>query len=253
MSTPAFRGSVLLGRSAFLKMRRNPASIMGAIIFPLLFFGLFMLVMKKTMQAQGFDYQQLLPSTIIVQAAFFAAMSSAAYIAQDRHSGLGTKYRSMPIAPVAPLVGRSLADLTRVSVSIVILLTVGIATGMRFTAGWGWLPVYVAVALAFALSVALGMGLIGHVASSPTAATALASPVYLPLLMLSSGFVPVDNFPDWLQPLASHQPVTATIDALRALAGDGDIAATTTQSLAWSFGLIVVFGMIGAWRMGRTS
>ncbi|PID54467.1 MAG: ABC transporter [Micrococcales bacterium] len=253
MSAPALRGSALLGRRAFLKMRRNPASVMGAVMFPLLFFGLFMLVMQKVMQAQGFDYQQLLPSTIVVQAAFFTAMSSAYFIAEDRHNGLGARFRSMPIAAVAPLVGRSLADLARACVSVLVLLAVGIAAGMRFTAGWGWLPAYVAVAVAFALAAALAMGLIGHLASSPAAAVTIASLPYLPLLMLSSGFVPVSNFPGWFQPLARHQPVTATIDALRALAGNGDIATTTAQSLAWSFGLIVMFGLIGTWRMGRVS
>lgn len=253
MRSPVLSGSALLGGRAINSLVRNPASIMGAVVFPLLFFVLFLTVMRRVMQAQGFDYEQLLPSTIVVQAGFFTAMSSAYYIANDRITGINARFRSLPIARVAPLLGRSLADMSRATVSVLALLTISIAAGMRFTAGWYWLPVYIVVAVLFSTAISLAMGLIGHLASSPAAAASLASIPYLPLLMLSSGFVPVDNFPDWLQPFAKHQPVTATIDALRALAGDGNIAQTTTVSIVWSIGLVIVFGILGAWRIGKAS
>ena len=106
------------------------------------------------------------------------------------------------------------------------------------------------VALA-ALAVTI-IGLLGYVASSPEGAVSLASIPYLPLLMLSSGFVPVEDFPGWLQPFVEYQPVTATIDALRALAGDGSLGETQPIALGWSLGLSGVFVTIGA-RLARRS
>ena len=63
--------------------------------------------------------------------------------------------------------------------------------------------------------------------------------------MLSAGFAPIENFPDWLEPIVRNQPVTVTIDALRALAGDGDISSTVPVALAWTVGLAVLFAAVG--------
>ncbi|MEM9747170.1 MAG: ABC transporter permease [Actinomycetota bacterium] len=239
----------LIGGRSIRKSSRNPASILGAIVFPLLFFALFNIVMRRIMEARDFDYVQLLPSTIVVQAMIFSAMSSAYFVAEDRVTGITGRFRSMPVHPLSPILGRAVADVARAFVSLTVVLTVGIIVGMRFNAGIGWLPVYVVVGLLFALGMALVFGLLGYVVSTPEAAVSAASIPYLPLLMLSSGFVPVEDFPGWLQPFVEWQPVTATIDALRALAGDGDIARDVTVALAWSVGLIVVFGAIATRRV----
>lgn len=243
----------MLGVRAFTHLRRNPASMVSAIVMPLLFFGLFQMVMRRIMAARGFDYTQLLPPTIIIQAMLFAAMSSAYFIAGDKTSGIMARFRSLPLHPLAPLVGRSASDVARSFVSLVVLLVVSVAAGMRFGAGWQWLPLYVLVALLFALSAALVMGLVGYQASSPEAASSIASIPYLPLIMLSNGFAPVEDFPGWLQPFVRYQPVSSAIDALRALAGDGEIGPTVTRSLAWSVGLSIVFAVVGARQFRKVS
>ncbi|MEM8902927.1 MAG: ABC transporter permease [Actinomycetota bacterium] len=243
--TSAFAGSALLGQRAIERSRRNPASVLGAVVFPLLFFALFNVVLRRVMDAQGFDYVQLLPPTIVVQAMLFAGMSSAYYVADDRLSGITERFASLPIGRAAPAIGRALGDLARAAVSLVVVIGVGVAAGMRFDAGLVWIPLFVLVALLFSLAVALGMGLLGLSASSPEAAVSLATIPYLPLLMLSSGFAPIENFPDWLEPIVRNQPVTVTIDALRALAGDGDISSTVPVALAWTVGLAVLFAAVG--------
>lgn len=251
MTASLLTDSGLLARRSIVKLARNPASIVGTIVFPLMFFALFNIVMRKIMTGRGFDYVQVLPSTVVVQAMFFSAMSSAYYVADDRLTGITGRLRSMPVRPGAPLIGRAVADMARGGVSMAVVLAVGIIVGMRFTGGWFWLPVYLAVGLVFVLAIAMGLGLIGYLAPSPEAASSMASVPYLPLLMLSSGLAPVDGFPGWLQPLVEYQPVSAMIDALRALAGEGSIGGTVPLALAWSIGLVVIFGAIGA-RMMRT-
>ena len=225
---------------------RNPASIAGAVVFPLLFFGLFNLVMRRLMQARGFDYAQLLPSTVVVQAMFFAAMSSAYYVAADRLSGVMARLRSLPIHRAAPIVARSLGDMSRATISVVVLLLVGIAAGMRLRAGVGGAIGFVLVALVFVGVVALGMGLLGYRASSPDAAASMASMPYLPLVMLSNGFAPLSDFPGWLQPFVRHQPVTRTIDVLRALSSGGSTVPPLAIWAGWMVGLAFVFAVLSA-------
>ncbi len=245
-------GRVLGGR-AMLRSARNPATILGAVLFPILFFVLFNLVMRRIMEARGFDYAQLLPPTIVVQAMFFTAMSSAYYVADDRRSGIIARFRSLPIHRSAPLIGRSLGDLSRATVSAVVITALGIATGMRFERGWVWALAYLGLALLFALAVSLGMGLIGYAAPTPEAAASIASTPYLPLIMLSSGFAPVEDFPDWLEPIVRYQPVSVTIDALRATAGTGDLGDTVPLALAWCVGLIIVFAALGSRALERAA
>ncbi|MEM7091735.1 MAG: ABC transporter permease [Actinomycetota bacterium] len=231
----------ILARRAIVRSARNPASIMSAVLFPLLFLGLFNLVMRRVMAAQGFDYAQLLPSTVVIQAMMFAGMSAAYYVADDRTTGMLSRLRSLPIHRASPLLARTFADAARSLLSIAVVVGVGVATGMRFTAGAAAAAGYVLVAVAFAVTMSLGMGLIGLVAPTRDSAASLASIPYLPLIMLSSGFAPVDDFPGWLQPFVEWQPVTSAIDALRALAGDGDISTTVTRTVMWSVVLVLVF------------
>lgn len=200
--------SRVLGARAITRSLRNPATIAGAVIFPLLFFALFNIVMRRVMEGRGFDYRQLLPPTIVAQAMLFTGMSSTYYVAADRLSGFIARLRSLPIHRAAPIVGRAVGDVTRSAGSVVVVTVVGVITGMRFEAGVAGAAGFVAVALAFAVVVSLAMGLLGYVASSPQAAVSMASIPYLPLLMLSSGFAPVADFPGWLQPFVRWQPVT---------------------------------------------
>lgn len=56
-----------------------------------------------------------------------------------------------------------------------------------------------------------------------------------------------------VQGFARHQPVNVTVEAVRSLAGGTPDAAPITQSLAWSIGLIVVFGAITARQFRRST
>lgn len=254
MTTPAvfpLTGSLALGRRAIQLWTRNPASIAGAVVFPLIFFGLFNLSMRRVMGAQGFDYAQLLPPTIVVQAMFFTAMSSAYYVAIDRSSGMLARLRSLPIGRAAPIMARSIGDMSRGVLSASVLMVVGVATGMRFATGVVGALAFLAVAVVFAAVVSAGIGLIGYLAPSPDAALALGTVPYIPLLMLSSGFAPVSGFPTWLQGFARHQPTSRTIDLLRVVAGGEPTSEAFLWWVGWMVGLGVLFATIAVTLIGR--
>lgn len=245
-------GSVL-ARRAMIRSLRNPGSVISAIIAPLIFLGLFNVVLREVMKARGFDYGQLLPSTVVVQAMMFTGMSAAYYMADDRLTGVLSRLRSLPIHRGAPVVARAISDGLRALVSTMVVVIVGVALGMRFDAGFGWFLLFFVVAMLFAIAMSLVMGLLGYVASSPEAAVSIATMPYLPLIMLSTGFAPAEDFVGWLQPFVEHQPISATIDALRALAGDGDIGETVPIAFAWSIGMIVVFVVLNMRAMERSA
>ena len=80
-----------------------------------------------------------------------------------------------------------------------------------------------------------------------------------PLSFVSSAYVPVDSMPGWMQAFAEHQPLTAMVDAVRALTlGDTATAVLghstayyVTTSLLWSAGLVAAFAPLAVWRYRR--
>jgi ABC-2 type transport system permease protein len=68
-----------------------------------------------------------------------------------------------------------------------------------------------------------------------------ATEIVIALLMFFSiGFVPLDQYPDWLQPIVEHQPVSYTIEAMRGLSLEGPIAEPLLFTALWSFGIFAV-------------
>ncbi len=75
----------------------------------------------------------------------------------------------------------------------------------------------------------------------------------IPLIFTSSTFVPVATFPGWLQAFAKVNPITVTVDALRALCLGGPTATHVWQALAWIGGLLAVTVPAAVVRYRRTT
>jgi ABC-type polysaccharide/polyol phosphate export permease len=81
----------------------------------------------------------------------------------------------------------------------------------------------------------------------------------VPFTFVSSAYVPVSSMPSGLRAVATHQPVTAMIEAVRGLTGGAPAEALlghpasyfVVRSLAWSAVLLVVFGSIAVARYRR--
>ena len=58
------------------------------------------------------------------------------------------------------------------------------------------------------------------------------------LMFFSSGFVPLDQFPRWIQPVVQHQPVSYAIEAMRGLSLGGPVLAPMVGMLLWSAGIV---------------
>jgi len=231
---------LLAGRN--VRHLRTPGSVIGAVVIPLVFFVGFSAVLGVLLAARGIDYAQYLTPAIVVQAGMFTAMSAGFAVSGDRHGGILTRYRSMSIGRPTVLAGRLGADAVRSLCSLLVVVLAGTVVGFRFGAGTYAALAFVGLALAFTLSLAIGAAALGVTSDSPEAVNATLQLPYLPLITLSSAFVPTDAFPDWLEPVIRYSPVTMVVDALRALAGQGSPGPAVAGALAWIAGLGLVFG-----------
>jgi ABC-2 type transport system permease protein/oleandomycin transport system permease protein len=92
---------------------------------------------------------------------------------------------------------------------------------------------------------------IGLSASSPEASNAYGFTILFPLTFISSAFVPVETMPDWLQPIAEHNPFTAMVNAARALFVGTPAGNDIWAAVVWSFVIIAVFSVLSVWRYRR--
>ncbi|MBV6701082.1 ABC transporter permease [Kitasatospora aureofaciens] len=207
------------------RMSRIPEIVVFGLMQPVMFVLLFSYVMGGAIQIPGThassnSYIQFLMAGIFAQTVTFATAGASAGIAEDMTKGLVDRFRSLPMARSAVLVGRTLADLCQTAFTVIVLALVALAVGWRIHDG-------VLRALgAFVLLLLLGYAfswigaLIGLSVRSPEAATSAGLIWLFPLTFVSNAFVPVGSMPGWLQGIAYWNPFSATVQACRDLFGN---------------------------------
>ncbi|RAG81873.1 ABC transporter permease [Streptacidiphilus pinicola] len=224
-----------------VQIKHNPMELMDLSIQPVMFLLLFTYVFGGQMSGSTHAYLQFALAGIIVQNGLFATLNTAVGLNNDIQKGVFDRLRSLPIARSAPLAGRVAADLLKQVWSMALMLGLGLALGFR--PGAGVLGVLGATLLmvVFALAMSWLSVLIGMLASSPEKVQMMAFVVMFPLTFSSSAFVSPATMPGWMQAWVKVNPVTALVDAMRALLNGGPLAASLTHSLLWAAALAAVF------------
>ena len=235
---------------------RQPDLLLFSTIQPIMFIVLFVYVFGGAVVQSlppGVSYVDYLLPGIFVQSVTFRASQTAVGLSEDLRRGVIDRFRSMPMARSAVLLGRTTADLVRNVVIIGLMIAVGYLIGFRFQAGI--LPALGCVALVAAFGFALSwiFAFVSLVVRGAESAQTAGFVLLFPLVFASSVFVPVSSMPSWLQPFAKASPVTLTADAARTLASTGGIPSSLGESLAWIAGILAVFVPLSVWRYRRMS
>jgi ABC-2 type transport system permease protein/oleandomycin transport system permease protein len=234
-------------------LRRVPRLLVFSTVQPLVFVLLFRYVFGgvASKSIPGIPYVDFLMPGVFVQVVVFGAMNTAIGLATDLQSGLLERFRSLPMARVAVLAGRTIADLIRNVFVVSLMIGVGIAVGFRVHNGIGPFVGGTVLVLLFGFAMAWIFAVLGLAVRDPETAQAAAFPVLAPLVFASSAFIPVSTMPGWLQGFAGHQPVSVTASAVRASVLGGPTATYVWQSLAWDAAIIAVFAPLGTWLYRR--
>ena len=247
----AVSDTLVLAKRSFLRIPRQPDLLVGFTVQPVMFVLLFVYVFGGAIETPGFDYVDFLIPGIIVQSVIFGGFVTALGLAEDLKKGLIDRFRSLPMARSAVLTGRTLADVATNVIQLVVMLAVGLAVGFRFSSSVPEVVAGIAILLLIGYAFSWVFAFIGLVSSSPEAANAYGFTIIFPITFVSSAFVPVQSMPSWLQPIAEHNPVTAMVDAVRALFLGIPAGNSVWLAVAWSFALIAVFGGLSSWRYRR--
>ena len=234
-----------------LNLRRTPELVVFATIQPIIFVLMFVYVFGGAISSSvpgGVPYVDFLMPGVFVQTVTFGSLQTGVGLAEDLQKGIIERFRSLPMARSAVLVGRTLADLVRNVFVIALMVVIGFAVGWTIHTNAVATLAGLALVLGFAYSLSWVFAIVGL--SSPDGETAQAAsfPVLAPLVFASSAFVPVSTMPGWLQTFARHQPVTVVVNAVRALTLGGPARADVLAALAWIVGLVAVCAPIAVAR-----
>ncbi len=250
----ALHDGIVTTRRFMLQTWRVPELIFYGLVQPVIFLVLFAYVFGGAIGlgpggADASLYREFLVPGVLVQNLAFAVMGPTVGIAADAGKGIMDRFRSLPMAPSAVLSGRTVAELARGILTLLVVMGVGLAIGWRVHNGFlPWLAAFgLMVFFAYALTwvgcwVGLGMP------NEQVAST--AGLIWLfPVTFISSAFVPVTSMPTWLQPFAQWNPVSTLSHASRDLFGNpvGVIGTSFPEqhavlvSILWSVALLLVF------------
>src|SRR5580704_14537013 len=233
---------------------RQPDLLIFSTIQPIMFVLLFTYVFGGAISHSlppGVSYIDYLLPGILIQSVTFRASQTAVGLSEDLKLGVIDRFRSMPMARSAVLVGRTAADLVRNVLIIVLMILVGYIIGFRFQAGVAQAVACVALVSAFGLALSWIFAFVALTVRGAEAAQTAGFVVLFPLVFASSVFVPVSTLPAWLQAIAKVSPVTLAANAARSLALVPGTPSTLGGAIAWIAGLLVVFITLSVWRYRR--
>src|SRR5512147_1311572 len=230
--------SVMLGRS-MRHILRSMDTIITVTIMPIAFMLLFVYVFGGAIETGTDHYvNYLLPGILLI--AIASGISYTSYrLFLDMQRGIFERFHSMPIARSTVLWGHVLTSLVSNAISVAVIILVALVMGFRSPAGvLSWLAVAGILAL-FTLAMTWIAVIAGLAAKSVDGASAIAFAFHL-LPFFSSAFVPTASMPGPVRAFAENQPVTAIVDAIRALLSSQPVGHDIWIALAWCVGIMLV-------------
>jgi ABC transporter DrrB family efflux protein len=247
----AVSDTFVLAKRSLKRIPRQPDLLIGFTVQPIMFVLLFVYVFGGAIDTGSLDYVDFLIPGIIVQSMVFGGFVTALGLAEDLKKGLIDRFRSLPMWGPAVVAGRIMADVGTNVIQLVIMFAVGIAAGFRFNASAWEIVAGIALLLLIGYAFSWVFAFIGLSASSPEASNAYGFTILFPVTFISSAFVLPETMPDWLEPIAEYNPFTTMVDAVRSLFVGTEAGNDIWGAVAWSIGIIAVFGMLSVWRYRR--
>ncbi|GAA2640277.1 ABC transporter permease [Actinomadura fulvescens] len=223
------------------QLKHSPEKLLDTTLMPVVFLLLFLYVFGGAVAGDTHSYlQQLLPG-LVAQMTFIGTMGLGTALNEDMHKGVFDRFRSLPIARSAPLIGSVLGETVRFCLTMTVLVGFGAILGFRFHSDPLSVLAALALAYAFYLAVCWIFVLVGLVAPSPSGVQGIGFILVMPLTFGSSVLMPdVGTMPGWLQAWVKVNPVTHLAESLRSLMIGGPMGSHAWYTLAWAAGIVLV-------------
>lgn len=223
-----------------LGLTRDPMTFVFGLALPIFFLVVMNIVLGDAIKAVT-GHSALYGSVPLVT--LIGAMNGAAVgilgIVNEHNNGLLARLWVVPVHRAAGLIARILSDAVRILLNSFVLLVVGLVLGLRLDQGWPagllWLCIPAIFGMAFA-TLALTIAVYWPNTTLVEAITLVSAL----LLFFCTGFVPLDQYPKWIQPVVEHQPLSYATETMRGLTLGGPVLEPLIGTLVWSGGIFIV-------------
>ncbi len=255
MTGSSFLTQVLaLARRSTVRTMRQPAVIISALLFPMMFFSINASGLGAATKIPGFPdapYLDFAFAFPLIQASLFGAVTAGSDLARDIESGFFDRLSLTPMRPAA-LLGGMLAGVVALGLlQGVVFIAFGLLLGVNISSGVGGIFVIVLLTVLVALGFG-GIGAILAIRTGSVEAVESAFPLFFVAIFMSSINLPRNLIEqDWFRFIATINPISYLVEGIRSLV----ITGWDAQALLLGFGCaaaIVVLAIAGAAASMRT-
>lgn len=243
--------SITIAERNVIKIKRVPDVLIFSTLSPIMFVLLFAYIFGSAITVQGTSYREFLIAGIFAQTSVFGATFTGTSLAEDMQRGIIDRFRSLPMAPSAVLVGRTVADVVINVVSLVVMSLTGLIVGWRIHGSFLETVLAYVLLLLFAYAISWIMAVVGLLVRAPEVFNNASFMVIFPLTFIANTFVPSDVLPTPLRVIAEWNPVSAVTQATRDLFGNTSPTNSTPDvwslqhpvatTLIWVVAILVIF------------
>jgi ABC-2 type transport system permease protein len=234
---------ILLARRSVVRTVRQPANVIGPLVFPMMLLAVNSGGLKAETHLPGFPTDSFVAFALAVpfiQGALFATMNAGTDLARDIQTGFLNRLSLTPMRGIAVLAGQLGGAVTLGLVQAAVYVAVGLAVGVRPASG----VLGVLVLFVFAVFVTLAFGALGAFAALRTGsgeAVQSLFPAFFVFLFISSMNIPRNLIEQtWFRDLATANPVSYLIECVRSLI----ITGWDGEALALGFGITAVITVV---------
>ncbi|MBS4174419.1 ABC transporter permease [Bacillus sp. FJAT-49736] len=238
------RNSLTMAYRGLLKIRRTPEQLFDVTIQPIIFTLMFTYIFGGAISGNVHNYLPVIIPGILVQTVITTSIVTGVQLREDMDKGVFDRFKSLPIARIAPLAGALLADTIRYTIATVLTFTMGYIMGYRPDGGLGAVAVAGLLVIVCSWAISWIFAFFGVIARTASSVQGISMLVLFPLTFLSNAFVPAETMPHVLQWFVKINPISHLVTAVRELANSGTIGWDLTASLIGAAAIVLIFAPI---------
>jgi ABC-2 type transport system permease protein len=237
----AFADGAVVAKRNLIKIRRVPDILIFTTASPIMFVLLFGYVFGSSIHLPGVNYREFLIGGVFVQTVVFGAGFTGSGLAEDMTKGIIDRFRSLPMARSAVLMGRTGSDVLYNSISIFVMSLTGLVVGWRIRTSLlqaigGYL-----LLLVFSYAISWIMAYVGLKVKSVQAFQNASFMFIFPVTFVANTFVRGDLLPGPLKAFANWNPVSAVAQGVREAFGNTGSLPTPD---VWSMRNPVIYSLL---------
>ena len=238
------RNSFTMAYRGLLKLKRTPEQLFDVTFQPIIFTLMFTYIFGGAISGDVQSYLPVIIPGILVQTVITTSIVTGVQLREDMDKGVFDRFKSLPIARIAPLAGALLADTIRYTIATVLTFTMGYIMGYRPDGGLDHVAIAAVLVIFCSWAISWIFAFFGVIARTASSVQGISMIVLFPLTFLSNAFVPVKTMPGWLQWFVNINPISHLVTAVRDLANSGTVGWDLVISLIGAAVIVAIFAPI---------